>query len=424
MASMTRRTFMMGSAGLAAASSVYAASPNETLNIAAIGIGGQGKHDLKELAARGVNVTALCDVDWKLAGKAFETYPDAKRYKDFRVMFDEQSDFDGVVVATPDHTHAVASLWAMGHGKHVYCEKPLTHTVREARTLAEKYSETGLATQMGNTGQASDGARTLREYLIAGAVGPVRAVHVWTDRPIWPQAVARPQETKDVPESLDWDLWLGTAPERPFHPIYHPFRWRGWYDFGTGALGDIGCHRFHPLFYALDLKHPTSVHASSTELFDETYPAGSIVHYEFPARGEWPACSLTWYDGGLKPTRPRELEAGRALKDNGNIIYGDDGVMLDGRLLPESRMEDFPVPDETLSRSPGHYEEWIEACKGGPTPGANFEMAGMVTEVVLLGNIALRTQERLEWDAPNLRITNSDDANALLHRDYRPGWEI
>lgn len=423
MPSMTRRTFMMGSAGLAAASAVYAASPNETLNIAAIGIGGQGKHDLKELAARGVNVTALCDVDWKLANKAFETYPDATRFKDFREMFDRQPDFDGVIVATPDHTHAVASLWAMGHGKHVYCEKPLTHTVREARTLAEKYRETGLATQMGNTGQAADGARTLKEYLLAGAVGPVREVHVWTDRPIWPQAVDRPEETKEVPATLDWDLWLGTAPDRPFHPIYHPFRWRGWYDFGTGALGDIGCHRFHPLFYALDLRHPTSVHASSTKLYDETYPAGSIVHYEFPARGDWPACSLTWYDGGLKPTRPRELEADRSLKDNGAIIRGDDGVILDGRLLPETSMEAFPAPDETLPRSPGHYEEWIEACKGGPAPGANFEMAGMVTEVVLLGNIALRTRERLEWDPENLRITNHDGANALLHREYRSGWD-
>ncbi len=400
-------------------------APSERLDIACIGVGGQGSYDIRTAANYGHNVVALCDPDWNIAGRMFERYPEAKKFKDYREMLDTMPDIDAVIIATPDHHHALATIAALKHGKHVYCEKPLTYSVQEARAVGEAAKKSGLATQMGNTGQASDGVRTLCEYIWAGAIGHVREVHVWTDRPIWPQGIERPAETRSVPAEMDWDLWLGPAPERPYHEIYHPFRWRGWWDFGTGALGDIGCHRLDATFRALKLGHPTSVEATSTKVNDETFPHASIVRYQFPARGEMPPVKVYWYDGGLMPERPAELEADRAFGDNGILYIGDEGTIWDGQIIPASKQREYKTPPETLPRSIGHWEEWFAACKGEKVvPGANFEFAGLLTEVVLLGNVALRTGRKLDWDGPKLRVTNVPEANAFLQRSYREGWSL
>jgi len=436
---ISRRFFLMGTVAAAAGCATGVSrrrivgrrvSPNEKLNIAGIGVGGQGASDLDNLSRE--NIVALCDVDERRAAQTFRRFPKANRYRDFRVMLEKQKEIDAVVVATPDHVHAVASMMAIKMGKHVYCEKPLTHTIYEARKLAEAAREAGVATQMGNSGQASDGVRLLCEWIWDGAIGPVREVHNWSDRPLgwWPQGIERPKGTSPVPAGVDWDLWLGPAPYRPYNPAYLPFVWRGWFDFGTGALGDMGCHSFDPIFRALKLGHPTSVEASSTEVFKETYPLASIVRYRFPARGDMPPVELTWYDGGLKPGRPEELEERQEMGKGGTLFVGDKGEMVGiprrrgGMLLPRSRRQEYTPPPKTLPRSPGHFEEWIEACKGGKPAGANFEFASLVTEVVLLGNIAVRTGKKLRWDGPNLKITNVREANDYLHCEYRQGWTL
>ncbi len=421
-------------------------SPSEKLNIAGIGMGGQGTGLIGRFNEH--NIVALCDVDDRQAAGAYRRFPKARQYRDYRKLLEKEKNIDAVVVATTDNLHAPVSMMAIKMGKHVYCEKPLTHTIREARMLAEAAREYKVATQMGNSGQASEMTRRMSEFVAAGAIGPVREVHIWTDRPIgwWPQGVSRSKETPPVPSTLDWDLWLGPAPERPFNPAYLPFKWRGWWDFGTGALGDMGCHAFDPVFRALRLGHPTSVVACATELNKETYPLASIVRYEFPARGDWPAVKLSWYDGGLKPDWPDGLDADRGLGSNGTLFIGDKGAMLAGRqsdplIFPESRRNEFEPPPKTLARSIGHYEEWVEACKGGSPAGAHFGFASLVTETVLLGNIALRMDERgsgrgqrrsrrvgpmpkLNWDGANLNVTNVPEANAFIHREYRKGWTL
>jgi len=418
--------------------------PSERLNIAGIGVGGQGARDLEEMA--GENIVALCDVDAQHAGKTFRKYPQARVYTDFRRMLEEQKDIDAVVVGTPDHLHAGISMAAMQAGKHVYCEKPLTHSVREARHLVEAARQYKVATQMGNQGQASEETRRLCELIWDNAIGPVREAHVWTDRPAnglfneyWPQGVERPRDTPAVPATLNWDLWLGPAPERPYHPAYLPFKWRGWWDFGTGALGDIGCHALDPVFRALKLGQPVSVQASSTRVNNETYPLASMVTYQFPAREGLPPLTLTWYDGGLRPPRPEELDEESEMGTNGHLFIGDAGKILSLRrpgrhgysLIPESRAREYGDPPKKLERSVGHYREWIEACKGGKPGGSNFDWAGPLTEVVLLGNVALRpelrqdlTTQALVWDGDQHRFTNSDLANSFLRRDYREGWTL
>ena len=427
---LSRRTFLTttaaGLAGTLAGLNAprRIASANEKVNVAGIGLAGMGKNDVASAAHLGHNIVALCDVDWKLAGRIFDTYPKARRYNDYRRMLEEQQDIDAIMVATPDHHHAFATMAGLDLGKHVYCEKPLTHSVWEARRVGDAARTNTLATQMGNRSQADDWVRTQAEALQAGAIGPVREVHVWTDRPSWPQGIERPKEAHDIHAELDWDLWLGPAPERPFNRIYHPFRWRGWWDFGTGALGDIGCHAFHPIFVALRLGHPTTVEATSSKVFKETFPIASIVRYEFPARGNMPPLTLTWYDGGLKPARPDELPEDEQLGDGGTLYIGDEGKMLGGRILPEERARDFSPPPETMERSPGHVEEWFRAIKGGPQAGANLDFASLVTEVVLLGNIALRTGGMLHWDPSAFSFTNAREADAHLKRDYRPGWKL
>jgi predicted dehydrogenase len=447
---VSRRQFLRGTAAGTLGITVLparvlglgATSPNEKLNIAAIGCAGKGGDDINGVSSE--NIVALCDVDWRHASGTFRKFPNAKKFKDYRRMLDEMNkEIDAVVVATPDHLHAFASMHAIKLGKHVYCEKPLTHSVWEARQVAMAAREAKVATQMGNQGQASESRRQLSEMVWDGAIGPVREVHLWTDRPsnglfneYWPQGVGRPTETPSVPDTLDWDLWLGPAPMRPYHPAYVPFKWRGWWDFGTGALGDIGCHSFDPIFRALKLGHPISVEATSTRVNEETYPLASMVTYHFPAREGMPELKLVWYDGGLRPQRPAELEDGREMGPTGGLLIGDKGKILSQqmrwRLIPEKRAVEYGAPPKKLERSPGHYVEWIHACKGGKEkPGSNFDFAGPLAEVVLLGNVALRLKVRGEmakhkllWDPKKFEITNVPEANRFLRREYRKGWSL
>jgi len=397
--------------------------PGEKLNIACVGCGGKGATDVREVSSE--NIVALCDVDWSRAKGIAQAFPDVPRFQDYRVMLREMDErIDAVTVTVPDHMHYPIAKLAIEMGKHVYVQKPLTHTVWEARQLAELARKHKVATQMGNQGQAEEGVRVLGEYLSDGAIGAVREVQVWTNRPIWPQGVERPKEKPPVPGTLDWDLWLGVAPERSYHPAYHPFKWRGWHAFGTGALGDIGCHSFAPIARVLRLGAPLGIDATSSPLFKETFPVASIVRYEFPARAGLPPVKMTWYDGGLKPDRPEGLEDERSLGEGGTIYIGDKGVIYNGRLLPESRMRDYQQPPKTLPRSPGHYREWLLACKGGEPAGSNFDVSGPQAETVLLGNIALLTRKRLQWDAQALCITNVPEANELLRTKYREGWGV
>jgi len=406
-------------------------APSEKLDIAGIGVGGRGAGDIGEVSSE--NIVALCDVDFRHAADTFKKYPKARQYRDFRRMLDrENKNIDAVVVATPDHTHAVAAMMAIKMGKHVYCEKPLAHDIFEVRKLTGAAREAKVATQLGNQGQASEATRLVCEFIWDGAIGPVREVHSWCNRPISPRGLDRPKDTPPVPEGLSWDLWLGTAPERPYHPCYLPFNWRGWWDFGTGVLGDIGCHQFAPIFRALKLGYPTSVEACTSGVNSETAPLASLVRYEFPARGDLPPVKLTWYDGGLMPPRPAELEDGRRFGSaDDNLYVGDKGKMLSHRLIPEAKMKEYKQPPKTLPRSPGHHKEWIRACKGGSPAGSNFEASGPMAEVVLLGNIAVRMSQllyekglKLYYDGPNMRITNMPEANDYIRREYRKGWTL
>ncbi|HWD20163.1 MAG TPA: Gfo/Idh/MocA family oxidoreductase [Verrucomicrobiae bacterium] len=417
-----------------------APSPNSKLNIAGIGVGGQGGSDLGEMTSE--NIVALCDVDWDHAAHTFKKYPQAKVYKDFREMLDKEKSIDAVVVGTPDHNHAIVSMAAIKQGKHVYCEKPLTHTVREARLLAQAAREAKVATQMGNQGMAFDANRQINEWLADGAIGPVREVHAWSDRPThkghlplwWAQGIERPTDTPAVPSTLDWDLWLGPAPYRPYHPVYAPFRWRGWWDFGSGGLGDMGIHNLAPVFSALKLGAPTSIEASSTPVFPDSVTAAGHVHYQFPARGEMPPVKLHWYDGGLLPERPDELPEGQELDaEDGVIFVGDRGKMLvtgwggqGVHLSPAALDKSYQRPAPTLARSKnGHYQEWIAACKTGSETRSNFAFSGPLTEAVQLGTVCLRNGgSQLLWDSENMKFTNDRDANQYLHYEYRKGWSL
>jgi len=448
--SISRRKFLSNSA-LAAFSFHFVPSrilgadaPSNKLNIAGIGVGGQGGGNLRQ--CKNENIVALCDVDTKYAAKTIRMYPNAKLYKDYRVMFDKQKNIDAVVVATPDHTHAVITMEAMKRGKHIYCQKPLTHTVYEARKITEAARKYKVQTQMGNQGHSSEHIRLLKEWLADGAIGDVRQVYAWTDRPVggnpWSDFAvkARSKDTPPVPEWLDWDLWLGPVAYRPYHPDYHPLTWRAWLDFGTGALGDMGCHIIDPAFWALDLGSPETIQATSThwqkEVSSETFPRASIVRFEFPARGSRPPVKLTWSDGRLLPPIPKELEKGRKLPASGALIIGDKGCMLHGshgagglRIVPETKMQEYKRPEKTIPRvKTGHIGDWLRACKEGKdgTPASsNFSYGGALTEMVLLGTVAIRTKDqRLEWDSKNLKFKNNEAANELLHINYRDGWHL
>jgi len=407
--------------------------PSEKMNVAGVGIGGMGSGDIRSVGSAH-NIVALCDPDRHALENNAKTFPRAALYADFRKMLETCKDIDAVIVATPDHVHAAVTMMALKMRKHVHCQKPLTHSVYEARMIGHAAAEANVGTQMGNFGQASEEARLICETIWSGALGTVREVHAGSNRipMISQRGCPRPTERPPVPAWLDWDQWVGPAPMRPYHPCYHPFSWRGWWDFGTGCLGDIGCHQFSAAFKALKLGHPDSVEASSSnhpygpEVADETAPLASITRWHFPADGDRAPVTLTWWDGGLKPPRPEELEPDRPFADNDwFMVIGDKAKMYGHRLIPESKARDFGRPPKKLDRSPGHYQEWFDACKGGKPAGSDFARhAAHLTEVVLLGNIAIRTKEKLIWDAENLRFKNSDAANKLINPPYRTGWEL
>jgi predicted dehydrogenase len=404
------------------------AAPNEKLNIACVGVGGRAEAHVN-VTAEQHNLVAICDTDKSRLGAVAGKNPKAKTYADYRKMLEEVAkEIDAVFVGTPDHHHALATMIALRLGKHVYCEKPLTHSVWEARQVTEAARKAKVATQMGNQGFSKEGTRMLAEWVAAGAIGGVKEAHLWTDRPIWPQGIEERPPAKQPPAKLDWDLWLGPAPAREYHDGLHPFAWRGWWDFGCGALGDMGCHGMAPVFFALKLGYPTAVEAETSGVLKESAPTWSIVRYEFPAREGLPPVKLTWYDGKKKPPRPEDLEEDRQLGDSGTLLVGDKGKIMvvddNPRVIPEAKMKEFKRPAKTLPRIPAgnHHQDWFIACKGGRPACSNFDFAGPLTEAVLAGNVAIRTGKRLEWDGPGLKATNAPEADAFIRREYRKGW--
>jgi predicted dehydrogenase len=397
-------------------------SPNEKLNIAAIGVGGRGAADVHGVA--GENIVALCDADENIAVKARERFPQARFYTDFRRILDEKN-LDAIVIGTPDHTHAPAAMMALRAGKHVYCEKPLTHSVYEARKLAEMAAKMKRVTQMGIQIHAESNYRRVVEVIQKGAIGPIREVHVWCGKS-WVGS-DRPTDTPPVPAGLHWDLWLGPAPYRPYHPTYHPASWRGWWDFGGGTLSDMACHYMDLPFWALDLRYPLTIEAEGPPVHPESAPAWLIVRYEFPARKDKPPVKLTWYHGNKRPAYFNE--EGKLPKwGDGVLFVGAKGMLIAEYskyvLLPEKDFVGFTPPTPYIPESIGHHKEWIEACKtGGPTT-CNFDYSGALTETVLLGNVAYRSGKKIEWDAKSLTIANASEAMKFIRRPYRQGWDL
>ncbi len=464
--SVSRRAFM-GAAATAAGITIVPRhvlggvgyqAPSDTVNVAIVGyIHGMGTSNLLNVI-KSDNVVALCDLDESAAAKealkrrgTLEKLPKAVQYKDYRVMLEKQKDIDAVLVATPDHWHALVAMASMQLGKHVYVQKPLTRTISEARALTEAARKYKVVTQMGNQGHSEEGLRLMQEWLDAGAIGPVREVHCWTNRPIWPQGMPRPTETQAVPDGLDWDMWLGPAPLRPFHKTYHPFGWRAWQDFGAGVMGDMGCHVLDASFAILKLGAPSSVISTLAYNFlppapgergfgkrveyNDSYPPSSLIHLSFPARGSMPPVKLHWYDGGLLPERPDELEADRRLPESGTIFVGDKGKMWcetyseSPRLIPETAMQAFQRPPKTLPRVPdgraGHEKNWLDAIRQKGQAVSNFDYAGPFTEAVLLGNVSLRYPgQRLLWDAPTMKVTNLPEADQFIQHKYRGNWSL
>ena len=411
-------------------------APSDTLSVACIGVGGMGRNDVRGMS--GETIYALCDVDWRSAEDAFTTHPQARRYKDFREMLAKDgANIDVVTVSTPDHTHTAAVMAALRTGKHVYCQKPLARTLGEVRTLmAESVRRPKQATQMGNQGHAGEGTRQIREWVEAGAIGTVREVHFWTDRPIWPQAIERPTEVHNVPTTLDWDLWLGPAAARPYHPAYAPFRWRGWWDFGTGALGDIACHAMDAAFWVLGFKFPSRIEVESTPLFNETAPRSSRIVYHFPARGQRAAVTCVWRDGTLRPPCPPEVDdlaAWPPWDDGGQLWIGDDGKLVadmygrNPRLLDAKKDAELKAspPPVKYPRVENVYAEWIAACKAGTQAGSSFAgHAGPLTEMVLLGNLAVHAGRNLELDPETGAVKNATIPADWIQPQYRDGWSL
>ena len=421
-----RREFLATTGTVAVPSLVPAAvcGANERLNIAAIGVGGRGAGDLA--AVSGENIVALCDVDSQRLGAAAKRYPKSETYTDYRKLLDRK-DLDAVVVATPDHHHAVATMRALRRGLHVYCEKPLTHTVQEARALAREAAKRKVATQMGTQNHEHPGYLRLVELLETETVGPIREVHIITDRPgrFWAQGVAVPTDRPKIPSHLSWDLWLGPAAKRAYHPAFVPFRWRGWWDFGCGAIGDMAIHLMDPTFWGLKLGDKVRVSSMGPRPNSQSGPTWMITKFEFGPHGKRSPVDVFWYEGTTKPPEP----VARELPTNGSLFIGDKGriAIVHGgmpQLLPAARFKDFQPPKPYLPESPGHHQQWINACKTGSPTGSHFGYAGPFTEIVLLGNVAYRIGETIEYDPKPMKVTNIQAANDLLSKDYHRGWEL
>jgi predicted dehydrogenase len=410
---------------------------SNTLNVACIGVGGMGLQDLRGVSAvPDVNIYAVCDVDLKASAEGFAMFPKAKRYRDFREMLAKEPGIDAVTVSTPDHTHAAASIMALKAGKHVYCQKPLARTLGEVRAMMAAARAAKGSTQMGNQGHAGDGVRLVREWVEGGLIGTVREVHYWTDRPIWPQAIERPTEAHNVPPTLDWDLWLGPAPERPYHPAYAPFRWRGWWDFGTGAMGDMACHAMDAAFWILGLRYPSRVEVESSTPFTETAPRSSRVTYYFPASGNRPEIKLVWRDGALWPGRPNEIASESRWPpqtDGGQLWIGDNGKLVAGvyaenpRLLnaeQDAAIKAKPLPVK-YERVKNVFTEWVDACRAGKQGGSDFAgHAGPLTEMILLGNLAVRSGRALELDPATGAVKSPTIPADWISPTYRRGWSL
>lgn len=428
-------------------------APSDTLYIGGIGVGGKGTSDLTGFAeSPNAKIIALADVDQNMAAESIKNFPDAKFYFDFREMLDKEK-VDAVSVSTPDHTHAVATMAAITRGKHVYVQKPLTHNIYEARMLTEAARKHKVVTQMGHQFASDEPVRIIQEWVNAGLLGDVHRVYAWTNRPVWPQGVPTPTGKHEVPDNLKWDLWLGPAAFKDYNPAYHPFNWRGWWDYGTGALGDMACHILDPVFRSLPIDFPTEVECSITTAWSgffqvadyrDSCPASSIIHLKFPRKDGKGDIKLTWMDGGLLPERPEELLPTEKLDGNGFIFEGTKGKLMgnyDSKpvLLPSKRMKEESLPPATLPRVPeGHYVQWVNACMKGFDKGvvsSPFDYAGPLTEAVLMGNLAIRSyqmkvkdqypgRKKLLWDAKNMRITNFEEANQFVKREYREGWKL
>jgi len=432
--------------------------PSETVHIGIIGAGGQGRTNIQSLFHEpDARIIAICDVaeQTDLTGYYYgfkagrgpvkdfiekeyrEKTPDYKCavYADFREMLEKEKGIDAILCATPDHLHALVTITSMRMGKHVYCEKPLTHNIWEARQVARLAKETGVATQMGNQGHSGEGIRETCEWIWDGAIGPVREVHGWSDAGGFVRLTARPKETPPVPAGFNWDKWLGPRQPRPYHPSYCPFTWRGWWDFGTGALGDMACHNLDPAVWALKLETPMSVEANSPAVYPEVTSPGSTFTYKFAARGEMPPVKMVWYDGGRRPPTPPGVDTKdpkQRLGEGGNgiLFIGDKGMITCAgwagmpRLLPLTLHREYKRPEKTLRRTKGHHADWLAACKGGPAASGDFEYSARLTEIVLLGNIALRTKKTITWNGPEMRALNAPEAAGFLKEQYRKGWEI
>lgn len=498
---LPRRDFLRNATATAAALTILPGgsygksrkiSANDRVNLAVVGVGGMGRANLQALSSQ--NIVALCDVDWGFADSRFADIPNqitqaqqrmqdasatadqksraadsiknwqllqpqltkAARFTDYREMLAKQKNIDGVVVATPDHMHALIALAAMDLGKHVYVQKPLAWSVEECRRLSQKATSSKLQTQMGNQGHSSDDARLVNEYIQSGAIGTVSEVHVWTNRPLvyWPQGIPRPApgtDTKNlpwnmdgvmkraaasfgsypVPDKLAWDLFLGCSRQVGYHPIYHPFNWRGWTDWGVGAIGDMGAHLIDSSFWSLDLDMPTTVETTSTPYNHDTYPMASTTYYEFPAKGSRPAVKLTWYDGGLTPPKPEEIGAEELNKGGGVLYIGSKGKLMhdtygfNPRLLPKSLHDAVGKPPQTYERiKTSHEMNWVDAIRGTQKTTSPFEYSARLTEIMLLGVVALNAGKKIEYDGAAMKVTNVPDSDALLKRKYRAGWEL
>ena len=398
----------------------------ETVNFGCIGVGGKGQSDSAD-AARNGNIVAICDIDDMTLGKAAVRWPKAQKFYDYRKMFDEVGkSIDAVTVSTPDHTHAPATATALRMGIACYTQKPMTHAIYEARKLGELARENNVATQMGNQYTASDGLRKAAAVIQAGALGKIKEVHVWTNRPVWPQGLDRPEETPPVPDHIHWDEFIGPAKFRPYHPAYHPFKWRGWWVFGTGALGDMACHTMNMPYAALDLRNPTSVQAETSGHNKETYPSWSVINYQFPANDKRDALTLMWYDGGKLPER--DVFQGAEVNQSGAIVVGEKGSLY----APGDYAESYQLlggatePEVEFKRSPGHFEEFVNAIKGGEPAMSNFpDYASPLTEVVLLGNLAVWADgKKIEWNAEKMQATNAPEVEHIIRPEYREGYSL